>query len=185
LDASKITLDHIRQAAEWAKTAQEPQPLDGMVRKYHQGDWDCGTSCCMWGAACILAGEGPAASGPPGEWAKSPIEIAAVGIMRSGMSTPDQMLALLRGANLSGADLSGANLSDADLRGADLSGANLSGANLNCANLSGTDLSGTDLSGANLSDADLRGADLRGANLNCANLSGTLIWLGNRIAKLQ
>ena len=60
-----ITLDHVRQAAEWAmKAASEPQPIDGLTRKYRQSDWDCGTSCCMWGAASIMAGCGPAKEGP-------------------------------------------------------------------------------------------------------------------------
>ena len=55
-------------------------------------------------------------------------------------------------------DLSGANLS-----GANLGAAHLRGVNLFYAHLRGADLSGADLSGANLSGADLSGANLNGA----------------------
>jgi len=201
-----ITLDHVRQAAEWAKKAVEPTPIDGQVRKYNQGNWDCGTSCCMWGAASIIAGQGPASTGPSDEWAGQDTQhLGAAALMRSGMSTPDQMLAFLRGADLSGAnlrgadlssaDLSGANLSGANLRSADLSGANLSGAdlrsadlrsaNLRSADLSGANLSGADLSSADLSGANLSGADLRSANLSGADLRSALVKIGNVYRKLS
>ncbi len=65
----KVTIDHIRQAVEWAKTARViPQPIDGKVRRYNQIEWDCGTSCCIWGAACIIAGEEHPNGGPSDEW---------------------------------------------------------------------------------------------------------------------
>jgi hypothetical protein len=176
-----ITLDHIKKAAEWAANAgSEPLPLDGLTRRYDQSDWDCGTACCMWGAASILAGCGPASVGPSSEWSGQDLAHTLVaGIMRNGTGTPQQMIDLL--TNLSGADLSEANLSGADLRGADLREAGLREANLSGANLRGADLRGADLreaglreanlSGANLREANLRGADLRGANLREANLS--------------
>jgi hypothetical protein len=130
-----ITLEHVRKAAEWAKNAVETCPLGGTMRRYDQSDdWDCGTKCCMWGAASIIAGCGSATKGPSDEWAaQSHIHVVAAGIMRSGMSTPDQMLnfmtrANLFEANLFEADLSGTNLSEANLTRADLSEANLSGA---------------------------------------------------------
>src|ERR1700723_512218 len=145
-----ITLDHIRQAAEWAQKAKLPTPLDGVTRQYDQSQWDCGTSCCIWGAASILAGNGPATSGPPDEWTKTDAHHQIVSaLMCSGVTSPKQILDILELVDLSGADL----------RGANLRGANLNGANLNGANLRGADLNGADLSGA-----DLRGANLRGAN---------------------
>ena len=180
----EITLDHIRQAAEWAaKSRDEATPIDGLTRRYDQSDWDCGTACCMWGAASILAGCGPAKSGPPEEWSGADLlHTLVAGVLRSGNGTPSQIQQLLSdanlsdadlsGANLSGANLSGANLSDANLSDANLSDANLSGANLSGANLSGANLSGANLSGANLSDADLSDANLSDANLSGANLSG-------------
>jgi hypothetical protein len=173
----EITLDHIRQAAEWAKTAyDQPKEIDGLTRRYDQGNWDCGTACCMWGAASIVAGNGPAITGPSDKWAaQSTTHAVAVGLMRSASSTPDQMLLFLSDANLSGA-----NLSDANLRGANLSGANLSDADLSDAKLRGANLSGAKLRGANLSGAKLRGADLSDADLSDANLRGAYIWLGNK-----
>jgi hypothetical protein len=115
-----ITLEHIKAACEWAKTADEPTPIDGGVRKYDQSNWDCGTSCCIWGAASIISANGPAKSGPSAEWAaQSAAHILAAALMNSGSSTPDQILEV---ANLQGADLQDAELQGADLRGADLRG---------------------------------------------------------------
>ena len=66
----EITIDHIKQACEWAKSAKDsPKPIDGLERQYSQGDWDCGTACCIWGAASILSGNGPTKNGPPADWA--------------------------------------------------------------------------------------------------------------------
>jgi len=142
---NEVTLDHIRQACQWARTAAAPTPIDGQVRKYNQSNWDCGTSCCIWGAASILAGNGPATDGPPAEWAKrSAAHQLTFALMCSSSGDPERIEkaldlrgANLRGANLRGADLRGADLRGADLRGADLSGAYLSSANLRDANLSG------------------------------------------------
>jgi hypothetical protein len=136
---NEITLDHIRQAAEWAKTAQYQQTIGGLTRNYNQSEgWDCGTSCCIWGAASIIAGNGPATTGPSVDWAKQSINhTVARALMNSESSTPEQLLESLN-----------ADLSRANLREADLSGANLRGANLSWANLRGADLSGANLSGA-------------------------------------
>ena len=181
-----ITLDHVRAAAEWAQEATEPKPLDGEIRRYKQTDWDCGTACCMWGAASLIAHQGRATEGPSEEWAnQSILHLGCAGVMRSGGGKPEQILALLSGAGLSGADLRDADLRDADLSGANLRGANLRGANLRDALLSGADLSDADLRDADLSDAGLSSADLRGADLSGADLSGAKIWLGNRQFKLE
>ena len=201
----EITLEHIRDAALWAQQAtEEVKPIDGLERKYNQNSWDCGTSCCIWGAASILAGCGPAKAGPQPEWLTDQTHTVVAGLLRSGTSTPEQILSFLREsdlcganlreselcgadlrkANLSGANLSKANLSEANLRGADLRGANLSGADLRGANLSGANLRGADLRGADLRGADLNGADLReaslrGADLSGANLCGATVLIGN------
>lgn len=67
---NEVTIDHIRQAVEWARKAQnKPQPIDGLVRRYSQKSWDCGTSCCIWGAAHIIAGNGPTIKRPRFSWA--------------------------------------------------------------------------------------------------------------------
>ncbi len=116
-----VTVDHIKAACEWAKTAKEPQAIDGQTRRYNQSNWDCGTSCCIWGAAHILAGNGPATSGPPAEWAAKDLRhILLAGLMNSGLSTPDQIAAI---ANLTRANLTRANLTDANLTDADLTDA--------------------------------------------------------------
>lgn len=140
---NEITLDHIRAAAEWAKQASKPYPIDGLTRQYKQDSWDCGTSCCIWGAASILAGNGPTTTGPEDDWASDGQRKIIVGLLRSSKSTPEQVLLILGRANLRDA-----NLADADLRDA-----NLAGANLRDANLAGADLAGADLLGANLRDA--------------------------------
>jgi len=152
-----ITLEHVMAGAKWAKEANgEKRPIDGHERSYSQVDWDCGTACCMWGAASLISGNGPAKTGPSTEWAsQSTLHACAAGIMRNSSAEPDQLIALLRGANLRGADLRGADLRDADL------------------------------SGANLSGADLSGANLRGVNLRGALLSDAFMWLGNRQVFLQ
>jgi hypothetical protein len=178
----EITLDHIRAACQWARNAaaaDAPQPIgeagDGLTRAYDQAHWECGTSCCVWGAASILSGNGPAIEGPPAAWAaQSAGHLLAAALMRSGNSTPDRIenATYLKGANLEGADLKGANLEGADLKGADLKGANLEGADLKGANLEGANLEGADLKGANLEGADLKGANLEGADLEGADLKG-------------
>jgi len=151
---NEVTLEHVRQACQWAKTAAAPTPIDGQVRKYDQAKWDCGTSCCIWGAASIIAGNGPATSGPPAEWAKrSAAHQLTFALMCSSSGDPERIEKALdlRDADLRGANLRGANLRDADLRGANLRGANLIGA---------------DLSDADLCDANLCGAWVTVGNVN-------------------
>ena len=178
---NEITLDHIAAACRWAKKAiAEPLAIDGLERKYDQSSWDCGTSCCIWGAASIASGNGPAKSGPPPEWvAQSGSHLLAAALMNSGSSTPEQIEAVLQ-ADLQGADLQDADLQGVDLRGADLRGVDLRGADLRDADLRDADLRDADLQGADLRDANLQGANLQGANLQGANLRGAIIWLGNR-----
>ena len=115
IDEEKITLLEIKKAAEWAKEAgQEAKPIDGLNRQYKQSIWDCGTSCCMWGAASIATGNGPALAGPTLEWTmQSLLHVCVAGLLNSRSSTPEQMLELLSSARLSGADLRGADLSGA------------------------------------------------------------------------
>ena len=108
----EVTREHIIAACEWAETAQDmPAPLADCKMLYEQHTWHCGTSCCIWGAASIIAGNGPAAEGPSDEWMKLDIlHTGAAALMRSDCATPDQVLAFLRGADLSGANLRGAEM---------------------------------------------------------------------------
>jgi len=53
-----ITSEHLRAAIVWAERAEaEPQPpADGVeARHYGQRVWDCGTACCLHGAAHLIA----------------------------------------------------------------------------------------------------------------------------------
>lgn len=88
-----------------------------------------------------------------------------------------ELLRIVRGAQLRRADLRLANAERAFLVNADLRNASLQGAYFIEANLHGADLSGSvllkgDLFRANLQDARLVGANLREANMTIANLKG-------------
>lgn len=169
---NEVTLDHIAKAAEWAAHAQATCELDGQQRRYDQSQWDCGTSCCIWGAASILAGNGPAKKGPPTEWLSLDAKHRLIGaLLFSQYTTPERIQDILAREDLTGADLTHANLTDANLTCANLARANLTGANLTYANLTDADLTGADLTGANLTRANLTGADLTGADLIDANLT--------------
>ena len=92
---NEITLDHIREAALWA-AAEHQGPLAGVQRVYNQTCWDCGTACCIWGAANLLAGNGPVCGGPSWEWAKmSPKRTLIARLLASGYTTPEQILRYL------------------------------------------------------------------------------------------
>jgi len=100
-------------------------------------------------------------------------------LYESGLIIKNQLVVVLRDADLSEADLNGTYLSEADLNGANLSEALLSDVNLSRADLSEADLRGAKLSGADLneartdlSEANLSRADLHGANLHGAKLFG-------------
>lgn len=58
---NEVTLEHIKKACEWAIEARGKGKvtIDGHAREYEQSTWDCGTSCCIWGAANIFAGNDP------------------------------------------------------------------------------------------------------------------------------
>ncbi len=78
-----VTMDHVVQACDWAmKKGKEQEPLKGL--EYDQGIWAgsdhsdeddfydkapaCGTRCCIWGAAFIIANGIAAFSGPSHTW---------------------------------------------------------------------------------------------------------------------
>ena len=156
-----ITLEHLREALRRVQAGELPEG-----HGYDQGNW-CGTSCCLWGHAHVVAGlpveqaeGGPSQAWAGGDWRR---EIARGALRIACADRAQAVLAValgaanLRGANLHGADLYGADLRKADLRKADLYGADLSEASLYGANLRGANLYGADLSGA-----DLRGAYVSG-----------------------
>jgi len=56
-----ITLKHIRKAAHWAKAAlskkkDKPCLIKDSTRMFDLSQYDCGTACCIAGAAAIEAG---------------------------------------------------------------------------------------------------------------------------------
>jgi uncharacterized protein (UPF0147 family) len=55
-----ITLDHLRKAAQWAKQALKkpyvPTKIQNGKRMFDMSKYDCGTACCIAGAAAIEAG---------------------------------------------------------------------------------------------------------------------------------
>ena len=98
----KVTLDHIRRAAEWAiKTGNKPRRIGNKKRAYNQSTWDCGTACCIWGAACILAGKPLGRSGNPlqprnrssADWQRLDKEHPEIiGLLGYWMTKPEEVL---------------------------------------------------------------------------------------------
>lgn len=63
IGGTRITLTHIEQGAKWAIKARKAEKairIDGVKRKFDLGVYDtgtdCGTACCILGAAALLAG---------------------------------------------------------------------------------------------------------------------------------
>jgi hypothetical protein len=54
-----ITLDHIEAAAKWAiraRKAKKAIKIDGVKRVFGMSRYECGTACCIAGAAALIAG---------------------------------------------------------------------------------------------------------------------------------
>ena len=177
---NEITLDHIHEAALWA-ASEDQGPLAGVQRTYNQSRWDCGTSCCIWGAANLFAGNEPAGRGYGFElargleWAGSDLKRVLIwGLLRSTSTEPRQILDLLESDSVAGVDLTGIVLV-----GAYLADAKLAGVNMADSDLADAILDGADLTGANLSDSDLSGASLVRANLSGTNLSESCLTKAN------
>jgi hypothetical protein len=117
-----ITDEVLRQAIAIASEGGTPE------HPYDQSKWGeagCGTPCCVWGHACLIAGLEPQSptGAPPDDtpYARMIAQLA-------GSSWPDVLRAMRQvrqDGSLTDANLHGANLSVADLRGANLRGANL------------------------------------------------------------
>ncbi len=95
---AQITREHVLAACEWAIQHRDSAgEIGGVARRYEQSSWDCGTACCVWGAASLLAGLGPATDGPAdGALGDGDGEIA-VRLMRLTTTTPEHIAAALRG----------------------------------------------------------------------------------------
>ena len=87
-----ITLADVVFAARWAREHKETPGLvvAGQERRYEQGDWDCGTSCCVWGAAHLRRLGKPAWHGPLSSWCQQSEQHRLVaGLLRDLHATPE------------------------------------------------------------------------------------------------
>ena len=89
IDACKWAIEHRYYGGE----------IGGFKRVYDQSQWDCGTSCCVWGAAHLIAGFGPTDDGPKHNQfdQKDPLVCLAVRIMNNSLAKPEHILAALNG----------------------------------------------------------------------------------------
>lgn len=110
-------------AAQWAADRAHPEALAD--HQYEQTHWSCGTSCCVHGAAHILARGSDTDEGPTDHDytdLPEPYRTLVIGILRSTRGRPAQVIDLIdrarRGASLAGVDLARAALTGAYLAGA-------------------------------------------------------------------
>lgn len=101
-----ITSAHLLAALAWAEGACTPAQLAG--RSYNQEEWDCGTACCIHGAAHLLARGEPATHRPDLEDYADlppPIRDGVVSVLKSPGGTPALVRRVLSGAIQIGADV--------------------------------------------------------------------------------
>jgi hypothetical protein len=89
------TIEHVKQAINWAMGERDLLPDYG----YDQEVYLCGTACCVYGAACLLAGETPPIFGGPNHDAlgDDPTMLLLVRAMKCHATTPKQMLDIIEG----------------------------------------------------------------------------------------
>jgi len=98
-----LTSEHLREALAWSERAsEEPQPLAEGVgpRRYRQREWDCGTACCLHGAAHLIALGVPASCGPSrGDYADLPAAVrdGVISVLSSTGGTPELLRRVLEG----------------------------------------------------------------------------------------
>lgn len=96
-----ITSEHLRAILPWAEqSANAPHEINGAKRRYNQNEWDCGTSCCMHGAAVLLATGQPATYGPTDDDYRDLSDETRDGVMsllRSPGGTPELIRRVLDG----------------------------------------------------------------------------------------
>lgn len=98
----EVNFEHIMMACDWAES--DSTTIGGVQRQYDQREWDSGKTCCIWGAAHLLATGEPATSGPPPKWAARSIEHAMVAeVMWESSARPEDVRAALRGEILNDA----------------------------------------------------------------------------------
>lgn len=100
-----ITSAHLLAALDWAEGRSTPPQLAD--RAYDQELWDCGTACCIHGAAHLLARGAYATHGPADEdYADLPptIRDGVVSVLMSRGGTPALVRRVLSGELLIGAN---------------------------------------------------------------------------------
>jgi hypothetical protein len=100
-----ITREHLVAACAWAAHEREEAALAG--REYLQARWDCGTACCIHGAAAILAGREDAKRGPQeDDYTDLPeaIRDGVLSVLYSHGGTPALVRRVLSGELVIGAD---------------------------------------------------------------------------------
>lgn len=92
-----ITEAHVRQAIDWAM-GNGTLP-SGIERTYDQATVDCGSSCCIWGAAHLIAEMPGLAEMPTSDTALGDELrlVIAVRLMRSSTAAPEHIRAALDG----------------------------------------------------------------------------------------
>lgn len=101
MSAPEITIEHIKQACHWAiSAASEARSIAGYLRAYNQKTWDCGTTCCIWGAAWLAVYGRPYLKGVNGperaSWAdKSPLHLNLMFSMEGPSTRLEEILAII------------------------------------------------------------------------------------------
>lgn len=95
-----LTSEHLLEACDWAESGKQLDIPELAVRSYKQVFWDCGTTCCLHGAASIIAGRGPTDIGPNDADYKDLPDVLRAGVLsvlRSGGGSPDLLRRVLNG----------------------------------------------------------------------------------------
>lgn len=97
-----LTSAHLQVAAEWAIRARKVGkaiPIDGAKRKYRQSKWDCGTACCLHGAAHLIARGTPTTYPPDDHKDYADLDLPTyhkvMDILWDPTGTPEDLLAVL------------------------------------------------------------------------------------------
>ena len=89
-----VKREHVIRAIRWAMGQEEI----GIDRTYDQSTWDCGTSCCIWGAAHLIAtGQPPFGRPASDDLGDDEASRLAVCAMCSADSSPQEILDILEG----------------------------------------------------------------------------------------
>jgi len=100
-----LTREHLLLACEWAERGLPT--IGGAPRVYDQSYWDCGTACCLHGAAHLAARGTPATYGPQvGDYTDLAPDVRAgvLSVLCSPGGTPALVRRVIAGELVVGAD---------------------------------------------------------------------------------